>query len=100
RLPRAPGTGLASLSSVPLGPNRSVHLVRAGRDFVLLGVAEQGVVPIRAYSEEEALQAGLVDGDGLAMLPAGDAPPKPRLRLQLPRVTLPTRPRAALPAPR
>jgi len=54
RQPRATGAGLAPLASVPLGSGRSVHLVRAGRDLVLLGVAEQGVVPIRTYSEEEA----------------------------------------------
>jgi len=100
RQPRATGAGLAALASVPLGPNRSVHLVRAGRDLVLLGVAEHGVIPIRTYSEDEARDAGLIDEDGLVILPADDAPVKPRVRLQLPRVTVPARPRPALPAPR
>lgn len=85
REPRATGVGLASLASVPLGPNRSVHLVRAGRDLVLLGVAEHGVVPIRAYSEDEARAAGLIDDDGLLILPAEATPARPvRERLALP----------------
>jgi flagellar protein FliO/FliZ len=72
---RSVGSGLASQAVVPLGPNRSLHLVRAGRELVLLGVAEHGVTPIRSYTEEEAHQVGLIgedgaDGDGeLAPLP-------------------------------
>jgi flagellar protein FliO/FliZ len=58
------GAGLRALASLPLGPNRSVHLVRAGHELVLLGVAEQGVTPIRTYSEQEARAAGLLDEDG------------------------------------
>lgn len=111
RQPRATGTGLATLASVPLGPNRSVHLVRAGRDLVLLGVAEHGVVPIRTYTEEEAFAAGLIDEDGMLILPddeagSGRAPRRlPRFALpqlpQLPQLAQPRpRPRAALPAPR
>jgi flagellar protein FliO/FliZ len=108
RQPRATGAGLASLASVPLGPNRSVHLVRAGRDLVLLGVAEHGVVPIRAYSEEEARAAGMVDEDGMPILPAeeiGDGRAPRRLpRLALPQLTQLTRHlatrTAAAPAPR
>jgi flagellar protein FliO/FliZ len=49
---------------VPLGPNRALHLVRAGRELVLVGVAEHGVTPIRTYSEEEALELGLIGEDG------------------------------------
>jgi flagellar protein FliO/FliZ len=60
---RATGTGLSSAAIVPLGPNRSLHLVRAGRELVLLGVAEHGVTPIRRYTEEEAHQVGLIGGD-------------------------------------
>ncbi|HEX2084181.1 MAG TPA: flagellar biosynthetic protein FliO [Solirubrobacteraceae bacterium] len=60
---RTVGRGLSSQAVVPLGPGRSLHLVRAGRELVLLGVAEHGVTPIRRYSEEEAAQLGLVGGD-------------------------------------
>lgn len=115
RQPRATGSGLAALASVPLGAGRSVQLVRAGTDLVLLGVAEQGVVPIRTYTQEEARAAGLVDEDGMLILPdAGDdadgraglrvprkLPALPKLpRLALPQATRATRPTLALPAPR
>ncbi|MBS1869734.1 MAG: FliO/MopB family protein [Actinobacteria bacterium] len=96
--PRATGAGLASLASVPLGPNRSVHLVRAGRDLVLLGVAEHNVVPIRTYSEEEARAAGLIDADGMPILPDDDAPSRPARRL--PRLALPQLAQLAQPRPR
>jgi flagellar protein FliO/FliZ len=67
----ASGDGLASVATIPLGPNRSLHLVRAGRELVLLGVAEQSVVPIRAYSEDEARALGLI---GVTEAIEGDAP--------------------------
>jgi flagellar protein FliO/FliZ len=57
----ASGQGLESVATIPLGPNRSLHLVRAGRELVLLGVSEQSVVPIRSYSEDEARALGLLD---------------------------------------
>jgi flagellar protein FliO/FliZ len=59
----ASGQGLESVATIPLGPNRALHLVRAGRELVLLGVAEQTVVPIRAYREDEARALGLLDRD-------------------------------------
>jgi flagellar protein FliO/FliZ len=57
---RATGFGLSSEAVIPLGPNRSVHLIRAGRDLVLVGSAEQGVVPIKTYTEDEARRIGLL----------------------------------------
>jgi flagellar protein FliO/FliZ len=57
---QAHGQGLHSLASLPLGPNRSLHMIRAGREIVLVGVAEHGVSPIRSYTEDEALEAGLI----------------------------------------
>ncbi len=57
------GGGLQSAAVVPLGPNRALHLVRAGRELVLVGVAEHGVTPIRTYTEEEALELGLIGED-------------------------------------
>ena len=57
------GAGLASIASLPLGPNRSVHLVRVGHDLVLLGAGEKGVTPIRRYDEAEARAAGLISDD-------------------------------------
>ena len=60
---RVSGAGLQHAATIPLGPNRSLHLIRAGRELVLVGSAEQGVVPIRTYTEEEALAVGLIDPD-------------------------------------
>ena len=58
---RASGSGLASIATLPLGPNRSLHMVRSGREYVLVGASEHGVTPIRTYTEEEAKDAGLLD---------------------------------------
>jgi flagellar protein FliO/FliZ len=67
---RSTGFGLSAEASIPLGPGRSVHLIRAGRELVLVGSAEQGVVPIRTYSEDEARALGLLEP---AQLTSGDA---------------------------
>jgi flagellar protein FliO/FliZ len=56
---RASGTGLSQIASLPLGANRSVTAIRAGREVVLLGVAENGVTALRTYSEAEAIAAGI-----------------------------------------
>jgi flagellar protein FliO/FliZ len=58
---KASGQGLAALATLPLGPNRSLQLVRAGREIVLIGVSEHGVTGVRTYTEEEAEAAGLLD---------------------------------------
>ena len=57
----AAGEGLETLATLPLGTNRSLHLVRAGREIVLLGTAENAIAPIRRYSEAEARALGLID---------------------------------------
>src|SRR2546423_421117 len=58
---KASGTGLISLATLPLGAQRSLQLVRAGRELHLVGVSEHGVTPVRTYSEDEADAAGLLD---------------------------------------
>jgi flagellar protein FliO/FliZ len=73
----ASGQGLESVATIPLGPNRALHLVRAGRELVLLGVAEQTVVPIRAYREDEARALGLIDGVGGDGVFDADEPTQP-----------------------
>lgn len=60
---RDAGFGLSSAATIALAPNRSLHLIRAGRELVLVGVAEQGVTPIRTYTEEEARAVGLLADD-------------------------------------
>ena len=57
---RHSGSGLGTLATLPLGPNRSLHLVRAGSELVLVGVGEHGVTPIRTYAEAEARELGLL----------------------------------------
>ncbi len=64
--------GLASVATLTLGSGRSVHLVRAGSEYVLLGSAEHGLVPISRYTEQQARDAGLL----------ADTPP-PRSRRSL-----------------
>ena len=56
---RPQGTALSSIASMPLGSGRSIQLVRAGRDVLVVGVAEHGVTPIQRYTEDEALEAGI-----------------------------------------
>jgi flagellar protein FliO/FliZ len=67
---RATGQGLAPIATLPLGPNRSLHLVRAGGEVVLLGTGEGGVTAIRTYGEHEARALGLLGDDEPAAAPA------------------------------
>lgn len=68
------GAGLASSASLPLGGTRALHLVRAGNEWILLGVTDGGVTPVRTYTEDEARAAGLPveSGDVDALRPAPD----------------------------
>jgi flagellar protein FliO/FliZ len=59
---------------MPLGPGRSVHLIRAGRELVLVGSAEHGIVPIRTYTEDEAQALGLLADPALG--PGDDDAPR------------------------
>jgi len=59
RDPHTASVGLASVAALTLSTGRSVHLVRAGTDYLLLGSAEHGLVPIHRYTEEQAREAGL-----------------------------------------
>ncbi len=58
---RSAGAGLTSLATLALGSGRTLHLVRAGRDYLLVGSAEHGVAPIHRYTEAQAQEAGLLD---------------------------------------
>ena len=63
----ATGAGMTQVSSLPLGPGRSVHLLRVGDELLLVGSAEKGVTPLRRYGLEEAVATGLLhvgDDDG------------------------------------
>jgi flagellar protein FliO/FliZ len=60
---RSSGRGLSSAAVLPLASGRSLHLVRAGSEFVLVGVAENAVTALRTNSEEEAEDLGLIPVD-------------------------------------
>jgi flagellar biosynthetic protein FliO len=47
------------VSSTPIGPSRSLHLVRVGNEVVLLASSEQSVTPVRVYAAEEAERLGV-----------------------------------------
>jgi flagellar protein FliO/FliZ len=79
RDPQVSSAGLASISALTLSTGRSVHLVRAGNEYVLLASAEHGVVPIHRYSEDQAREAGLLPGD--------EPPPRSRGSLLVARAT-------------
>ena len=51
------------MATLPLGQNRSLHVVRAGREVLVVGSGEHGVTPVRSYSEEEARALGLLEDD-------------------------------------
>jgi flagellar protein FliO/FliZ len=83
---RVIGKGLETTATVPLGPNRSLHLVRAGNELVLVGVADHAVTPIRTYTEEEARAAGLLaDEDDEVDEDRDDNSDEPGTLLQAPR---------------
>ncbi|MDA0161948.1 flagellar biosynthetic protein FliO [Solirubrobacter ginsenosidimutans] len=65
------GEGLETLATLPLGAHKSLHLVRAGREIVLLGTAENAIAPIRRYSEAEARALGLIEGPPTVTVPMG-----------------------------
>ncbi len=76
RDPRISATGLTSVAALTLGSGRSVHLVKAGNDYILLGAAEQGLAPIHRYTEQQAYEAGLLFDE--------EPEARPRRRLLLP----------------
>ena len=83
---RSAGSGLTSLATLALGSGRTLHLVRAGRDYLLVGSAEHGVAPIHRYTEEQARDAGLLDLPEPTTGPDdGDGTRRPRIRpMQIP----------------
>jgi flagellar protein FliO/FliZ len=73
---KAAGGGLASMATLPLGQNRSLHVVRAGREVLVVGSGEHGVTPVRSYSEEEARALGLLEDEDEAEETDAPAPLK------------------------
>jgi flagellar protein FliO/FliZ len=77
---KAAGTGLAQVATLPLGQNRSLHIVRAGSEILVVGSGEHGVTPVRSYSEEEARALGLLEVE--------EAEPEPEAAPRSPLTTL------------
>jgi flagellar protein FliO/FliZ len=75
---KASGLGLAPVATLPIGGGRSVQLLRAGRELVLVGVAEQGVTQLRHYSEDEARELGLLPSDENDDVEVTSPPAEPR----------------------
>jgi flagellar protein FliO/FliZ len=78
---KASGNGLTPMATLPLGSNRSLHVVRAGREVLVVGSGEHGVTPVRSYDESQARALGILEDEStlepLAPLtPAGEAGPR------------------------
>jgi flagellar protein FliO/FliZ len=56
---RASGNGLEQIATLPIANGKSVSLLRSGTDIILLGVGDHGVTPIKTYTEDEAIAAGI-----------------------------------------
>ena len=75
RDPRVSAAGLTSVAALTLGSGRSVHLVKAGNDYILLGAAEQGLAPIHRYTEQQAYEADCCSTKSPKRAPADAALP-------------------------
>jgi flagellar protein FliO/FliZ len=83
------GDGLVQVASLPLGPNRSVSLIRVGAELHLLGVAKQGINGLRVFTEEEAYELGIpFDQDDFAAPGRGGAATTQRVLETLRRLTV------------
>lgn len=76
------------IATTPLAQNRSIHLVRAGDELLLVGAAESGVTPLRVYAAGEPLTAALESGapPPVIELPAPPAEAAPPARGVVPRI--------------
>ncbi|HVO54568.1 MAG TPA: flagellar biosynthetic protein FliO [Solirubrobacterales bacterium] len=60
---KAQGNGLSSMATLPLGSNRSLHVVRAGKEVLVVGSGEHGVTPVRSYDEAQARALGIIEDE-------------------------------------
>ncbi|HET6849721.1 MAG TPA: flagellar biosynthetic protein FliO [Gaiellales bacterium] len=68
------GGRIEVVATAQLAPNRTLHLLRCGDEMILVGAGESGVTPLRVYSHDDALAAGLLDSEVGApvLLPAAE----------------------------
>jgi flagellar protein FliO/FliZ len=77
------GGRIEVVATAQLAPNRTLHLLRCGDELILVGAGESGVTPLRVYTHDDALAAGLLDSDsdpGPAPLAVPAAAPAARRR--------------------
>lgn len=70
---RAHGTALSQLAALPLGPGKSLHLVRVGREVVLVAASERQVQAICRFRERDAAVQGLLVDEEPGSAPTGAA---------------------------
>jgi flagellar protein FliO/FliZ len=65
-----PDERIGVIATTPLAPNRSLHLVRAGSELILVGATEHSITPLRVYTADEALLVEGTTGEMALSLPA------------------------------
>jgi flagellar protein FliO/FliZ len=68
-----PDDRIGLVATTPLAPNRTLHLVRAGDELILVGATEHSITPLRVYTAEEALAVTAEESPMLALPPAEPA---------------------------
>jgi flagellar protein FliO/FliZ len=65
-----PDDRIGVVATTPLAPNRTLHLVRAGDELILVGATEHTITPLRVYTGEEALAVTAAEPPALTLPPA------------------------------
>jgi flagellar protein FliO/FliZ len=84
----ATGGGLETLATLPLGTNRSLHLVRAGDEVYLLAAGEGGMTQLRTYREPEARALGLLEDEVAEAKTSGNGKPLGKILDEIRRKTV------------
>lgn len=67
------------LDTLAVGPQRSLHLVRVADQVLLIGATDQAISTLHAFSPDEVVDAGLIEGAPTAediALTLSDPPPE------------------------
>jgi flagellar protein FliO/FliZ len=84
----ATGQGLQTVATLPLGTNRSLHLVRAGDEVYLLAAGEGGMTQLRTYREPEARALGLLEDEVVEAKTSGNGKPLGKILDEIRRKTV------------
>jgi flagellar protein FliO/FliZ len=84
----ATGQGLQTVATLPLGTNRSLHLVRAGDEVYLLAAGEGGMTQLRTYREPEARALGLLEDEVVEAKTPGNGKPLGKILDEIRRKTV------------